>query len=101
MHDVNAFLQCNIGVVVNPLGAPKKIGDTVALPVKLSTAQEDHVSRFLLLVTATQAWLDKQVSTLFEKICNAYEAKDHDELLKLPPLQFTVPDLDSIGKRRP
>lgn len=99
-HDVNAFIQCAVGVVVNPDGNPQKIADAIAIPFRVVTARPDFLSKFLLLVATTQDWVDKRVSELFKLVCDEYTKLPHAELLALPALKTTIPSPADVGKRR-
>jgi hypothetical protein len=100
-HDVNAFRQCVVGVVVNPEDAACKIADAVALPVLFPTNQGENEGNLLKLIAVTQEWLEERISALFRQVCGEYETKERAELMRLSPPQLTVPSLADVEQRRP
>jgi hypothetical protein len=99
IHDVNAFSQAQIGVVVNPPHFPKKVADIISNTVEIVPSADD-IQRMYNLVSAALIYVGNHRGVLHAIIAMEHEALTHDELMALSKVTFTTPGRDAVAKGR-
>jgi hypothetical protein len=99
VHDANGYSQVHVAVVVNPVGAPCKVGDIVSHLVEALPSLQ-HLESIAYLVKHALAFVRQRRSLLHISLGLIYEQKSHNELMALPAPQWRVPTHKDVGRER-
>jgi len=99
-HDDNAFYQCIPGAVINKEDAEYKIEKVVCFSAKGEVLDIGDVHNLRLIIGHSIKFTEAQFDQLCDELTQELEARSHEELIKMPQLEYKKPIVEDMGKNR-
>jgi hypothetical protein len=100
VHDVNSYAQSVPGAIINNGEKDYKIEKIVCLSVFGVTLEQDNFSNLSMLVRKAKEWVIAEYDKLCEEVSASLENEPYSEVAKRESVQFKVPELNEIGKKK-
>ena len=91
VHDVNAYSQGQVGVVVNPMTSDRKVADVVSIAIEAAPIEQD-MQVVYNLVDGAISHVRRRRKELHDKLTAEYEGLDYAALMGPPVLQLPSAD---------
>ena len=100
VHDENSFSQSLPGAVVNGPESPHKIAKIVTFRAQGDILGQENFTNLRLLIDGAMAWVEQQYDDLADSLTQDLELRAHGELLALPDLAYSKPDVSDAALQR-
>lgn len=101
VHDENAFLQAHTGAVINGPSSTHKIAKIITFSARGDILGQDSFTNLRLLIEGAKKWVVAEHDKLCDDLTVDLERRAHADLLGLPPLQYSKPDVEDASNTRP
>lgn len=100
IHDENSYTQCIPGAILNKEEHDCKIAKIICFTVVGSTLGLDQYSNLHKLVTKAQEWVTGQFDNLCNMLADELEALSYNELSSREGIEYVIPEVEDIHKKR-
>jgi hypothetical protein len=100
IHDENAWIQCQAGIVLNKKEEPRQVADVSYFALRICTLNKGNFGNLMLLATKAREWVLHELDRLHEVIMADLASADCDALRSLPDLQVHIPTFSDLGRKK-
>jgi hypothetical protein len=100
VHDENSYCQAIPGAILNNGTKPYKIEKVVCLDLVAETLEQDNYSNLYLLIKTTLLWITDKFDAICSALTAELEAESYEDLLAREAIDYKLPTIDEVGKRR-
>jgi len=100
VHDENSYSQSIPGAILNNGKKDFMIEKIVCLSIQSETLTQDNYNNLHLLITTTKNWVYKEFDLLCSIITIDLEKEPYDKLCQMKTMDFKVPSIQDITKKR-
>lgn len=100
VHDENAYLQADVGAIINGEGAQTRVAKIITLWTAAGTLAEGNWNNLRLMIEVSMDWVDAEHDELCDRLTAILGNEAREELLSRPDLEWTKPTLEDIGRKR-
>lgn len=101
VHDENAFSQALPGAIINGPKSSYKIAKIVTFAARADILGQENFTNLRLLIEGAKAWVIREHDNLCHLVTKELEDKSHQELLALPDMAYSKPEIEDANITRP